>query len=375
MSKFAIVIPAYNRPESLKRLFSYLNSAYYSISVDLIVSIDYSGSEDVLRVAENFEWHYGEKLIINHDKNIGLKANILSCGDMTEKYEAIILLEDDLIVSPAFFKYAIEAYEFYKSDENIAGISLYSYDICEVGLFRFFPYRDEYDTYFIQWPSSWGQLWTQDQWKRFRQWLSLDIDLKRLNIPDFVKTWTKSWKKYFVGYMVATNKFFVYPYVSFTNVIGAGGIHFAKGSSQYSVNLYQGNNCDYQFRPFSKEAKKYDSFFQFENQSIKIADNEYFVTFDLYGTKQSYNIKTDYVLTSTLPADQTTIIQSYGHELIPFEENILTNQTGNFFYLVHSTNKGSKFPIYKRFTLYLPCSTKDRIKNLLYIFTHRDNKH
>ena len=91
-----IVIPCYNRTQPLKRLLCSLYEAYYQKDkVDLIFSIDNSGTDNVQKVAEAFSWPFGEKKLILHHTNIGLKDNILACGDLVEIYDAVIVLEDD----------------------------------------------------------------------------------------------------------------------------------------------------------------------------------------------------------------------------------------------------------------------------------------
>ena len=106
MNNIAIVIPCYNRLDTLKVLLDSLLNARYDRSVELVFSIDYSGNEDIYNLVDEFTWPYGKKNIIRHKENIGLRRNIISCGDLTSEYDAVIVLEDDLIVSPLFFDYA-----------------------------------------------------------------------------------------------------------------------------------------------------------------------------------------------------------------------------------------------------------------------------
>ena len=58
----AIVIIAYNRADSLKRLLSSIARADYSDTSDitLIISIDKGNNEDVIRAAEDFSWLHGQ---------------------------------------------------------------------------------------------------------------------------------------------------------------------------------------------------------------------------------------------------------------------------------------------------------------------------
>ena len=78
--KTAIVVVAFNRPNSLIKLLSSLEKAFYT---------------EVVKIANDFVWSYGDKIIIDHKKNLGLKKHILSCGDLTDKYDSVIILEDD----------------------------------------------------------------------------------------------------------------------------------------------------------------------------------------------------------------------------------------------------------------------------------------
>lgn len=360
----AIVIPCYNRTQSLQRLLYSLQEAYYqNDKVDLIFSIDNSGTNCVQEVAEAFSWNFGKKKLILHQVNIGLKNNILACGDLVEIYDAVIVLEDDLYVAKDFYHFAKQAALYYAENSHIAGISLFSYRYAEIGYFLFYPFRDEKDTFFIQWPSSWGQLWTRGQWKAFRGWLAQNKDITQFNIPVVVKEWKYSWKKYFIAYMVDMKKYFVYPYVSFTNEFGIAGIHYRGQENVNTVDLFMGGNVEYRFRDFKEETLfKYDCFFQLGDRMIQINKVNYNVCFDLYSNKKSQNLTSDYVVTSR---DQSKSIHTFGCTHIPFEYNILQGDAGDFFYLVKQENfVESKLCVDKKITLRMKLSTKDMVKKV-----------
>src|SRR4051812_782733 len=96
----AIVISAYNQPASLSRLLASVESAIYTAAdIPLIISIDKSDEPEVRAIAEAFHWKHGDKRIILHEAPLGLKQHILSCGNLSLVYGAILLLEDDLLVS------------------------------------------------------------------------------------------------------------------------------------------------------------------------------------------------------------------------------------------------------------------------------------
>lgn len=360
----AIVIPCYNRTQSLQRLLCSLQKAYYQHDkVDLIFSIDNSGTDGVQKMAEAFSWDFGEKKLILHPTNIGLKNNILACGDLVEIYDAVIVLEDDLYVAKDFYNYAKQAALYYMEDTDIAGISLFSYGYAEIGYFQFYPFRDEKDTFFIQWPSSWGQLWTRRQWKSFRLWLSGHKDITQINIPAVVKKWTHSWKKYFIAYMVDMNKYFVYPYVSFTNEFGTAGVHYQGQNNVNTVDLFMGNNIEYRFRDFHEGSLfSYDCFFQLGDRKIQIGGLEYDVCFDLYSNKECQNLTSAYVVTSR---EQSNPVHTFGYTHIPFECNVLQDDTGDFFYLVKREEfVENKLDIDKKIALRMKLTTRDMIKKI-----------
>lgn len=126
---FAIVVVCYNRLKSLKRLINSLLLVNYdqNISADLIFSIDNSGNDAIEKYAKEVQWPFGEKIVRTFPTRQGLKAHVLKCGEFTNQYDILAVLEDDLIVSDSFFYYAYNAASFYYYDDNVAGISLYSF--------------------------------------------------------------------------------------------------------------------------------------------------------------------------------------------------------------------------------------------------------
>ena len=111
---YGIIVVAYNRVKSVRRLLDSLKHVeYFGEKVDLIVSIDNSGNTDVEDYVKNFNWTYGEIIIRTFEQRQGLKNHILSCGAYLEKYDAIAVFEDDVIVSPAFYSFMRETVPFY----------------------------------------------------------------------------------------------------------------------------------------------------------------------------------------------------------------------------------------------------------------------
>lgn len=324
----AIVIVAYNRPDALTQLLNSLTKVdYEGYSVPLIISIDYSGKDDAFQVADAFEWNFGEKKIIRHTSNLGLKKHVLSCGDLVKDYDAVIVLEDDLLVSPAMYSYAWRAVEKYKSDDNIAAISLYAKDFSETALQPFVPTVSKYDTYFIQTAESWGQIWMREQWFEFKEWYDKQDGLfgNSEDIPKNVREWDdRSWKKFHIKYCIEKDKYSVYPYMALTTCRGEEGEHVKNSTSAFQVPLMNIKLDEYRFADFNKkDSVKYDAFME-----RVFADNND-ICIDLYGEKTCYDTYR-YVITPRCL--NYKIIETYGLSLRPHEENITEKTAGNYFF-------------------------------------------
>ena len=68
-----IVVAAYNRSDSLKRILSSLEKAHYPEKVKLVISIDNNGAnQHVADAANAFNWKFGEKEVIFYSERQGL---------------------------------------------------------------------------------------------------------------------------------------------------------------------------------------------------------------------------------------------------------------------------------------------------------------
>lgn len=366
MDNIAIVIPCYKRPVALKRLLDSVDCAIIDRNADIVFSIDFSGEEAVYNVAKDYIWKYGKKRIIRHESNLGLRRNLISCGRLTQVYDAVIVLEEDFVVAPDFLNYALQAAEYYADNERIAGISLYKYELCEFGYFRFYPIETDKDTLFIQYPSSRGQLWTRLQWNQFDTWYMAheSCDLSEYNLPVEMLTWTKSWKKYYAAYMVDTQRYFVYPYVSYSNVFGTIGEHYNDAFNWDTVSMYYGHKDRFRFQSWPSE-HTYDVFLQLQGVTVELDGCEQHVDMDLYGTKQPHNLLHEYVVTPCLMKNVRPV-KSWGSDHIPFEMNVLKDYRGDYFHLyrVQDFVRSSLSPeqkLYQRIML----TRRDKIKQIV----------
>lgn len=103
--------------------------------------------------------------IVEREKNWGL-ANSLIAGitDIVNKYGRVIVVEDDLVLSPYFLKFMNDGLDKYKNDDRIGAISAFVY-----------PVEEELpNTFFLKYFNCWG--WAI--WKR--SWDLLEKDAKKL---------------------------------------------------------------------------------------------------------------------------------------------------------------------------------------------------
>lgn len=220
MKKIAVVTIAFDRIESIRRLLqSLLDAEYLGKQVDLIISVDKSDTDVVEQFADNFKWPYGNKTVKKHNKNLGLHKHIMSQGKDFDVYDALVVLEDDIVVSPAFFKYVAATVDKYSDNNDVAGISLYSFPLNNYTCNPFEPYKDSHDVYFMNTAQSWGQVWLKKQWLHFYEWYQRNLDFTpNAEIPLALFRWKKSWLKYHTRYCIENNKYFVYLFSLFLQI-------------------------------------------------------------------------------------------------------------------------------------------------------------
>jgi hypothetical protein len=337
-----IVVVAYNRPKSLARILESLKATEKLKDIKLIISIDNKEPDNlpVKDIADRFEWPFGEKEVIYQEKRLGLRQHILKCGDLSKEYGSVIILEDDLYVSPYFYEYAEQALNFYDNEDQIAGISLYGQPTVDMNEAPFKSIVDESDIFFLQFPSSWGQAWTNNQWIAFRNWLEKTPDISHIPISDvIIYDWPESsWKKLFCAYLSDQNKYFVFPRISLTTNFNDPGTNYLESvnfDGQTPLKIF---DHPFRFKHVSDSLCKYDSYFELTPDSVKKITpslKEYQFEMDLYGLKEPQKIKSEYIITSR-PVRK--FLSGFQRSLKPHEMNIILGLTGNDLFLCKTTD-------------------------------------
>ena len=342
--KIAICCIAYNRIDSLKRLINSLERAEYGADKPtLIISIDKSDTNDVEKYAKDYFWKFGHKIVYTHLVNLGLREHVLECGKRLDDYDAMIVLEDDITVTPFFYQYALQCVEKYSNDNRVAGISLYNFPVSYQTKLPFNPVKSQYDVFMMNCAQSWGQVWMKNQWKQFEKWY--EDNSEEFNIPSLPKainSWPKSsWLKYHTRYCIEQNKFFVYPYESLSTNNNDVGTHVKESD----INIFQSSlqlikKDLYRLPSFDECTIKYDGFFEplFLDKWLQIDKMELCV--DLFGQKDP-SLYRHYLLSKKhLPYK---VVKSFGLILKPIEANIGSAKKGNDLFL-YDISKSSECP-------------------------------
>ena len=166
-----IALFTYNRADKTQRVLESLKQNAESKDSDLYIFSDGPKNEKAAEgVKANREYihtvtGFKSVTIIEREKNWGL-ANSLIAGitEVINKYGRVIVVEDDLILSPYFLQFMNDGLEMYKDDDKVSSITAFVPDVKE----------ELPETYFLSFFHCWG--WAT--WKR--AWDLLETDPRPL---------------------------------------------------------------------------------------------------------------------------------------------------------------------------------------------------
>lgn len=322
----AIVIVAYNRHHALSNLLHSVAALNVGKdrAVDLIISIDNKGTAPVIKISEEFVWDYGSKRVIVHEEKLGLKKHFFWAGDLTQEYDNVLFLEDDLYLSPFALDFVDEYVKTFSQDDRIAGASLYNPILCEFIKCKFYQVQDGYDNFFFQHPY-WGNIWSKRKWMLFKQWFE-EYQYKPEILPYNVRLWgEKSFKKIYIQYLIETKRYIVYPRNSYITNMGVKGTHNDYDAIQFQVVLENGHR-DLKFSTLEQSDAIYDAFYEISADVLKryyptLKDYDFSV--DLLGVKD--RVSEQYILTSR---SVSSAIISFDNAMRPLEQNIILGILG-----------------------------------------------
>ncbi len=164
-----LVLIGYNRPRHIERCIASLRAnsmaretVLYAFLDGPRVREDVSLVEEVRRIVRAAQG-FLEVRIIERQENLGLSRNVIDgVTTVLAEHESVIVVEDDLVVSPSFLPYMSEALLRYRFAAGVFSVSGYNYPrrILRVG--RDYPY----DAFFIMRHMCWGWGTWRDRWRK-----------------------------------------------------------------------------------------------------------------------------------------------------------------------------------------------------------------
>ena len=159
-----IVLFVYSRPELTRFTVEALQRNHLAQESDLYIYSDAAKHSSIeTQVAEVRKYiksisGFHSITIIERKNNFGLSNSIISgVTEIIEKFERIIVLEDDLITSPFFLQYMNDALIYYTYDERVISIHGYVY-----------PVKQQLQsTFFLTGTDCWGWGTWNRGWKLF----------------------------------------------------------------------------------------------------------------------------------------------------------------------------------------------------------------
>ncbi len=244
-----IALFVYKRPEHLRKVLDGLLRCNESIHSDLYIFSDgpneYASSitlENIQEVRKLVKSLKGFKSInyFIYETNLGLATSVIrGINQVFEKYESVIVLEDDVVPGKYFLKYMNDSLSFYEKDDNVGCIHGFNYPLLDFGF--------ETDTFLLRGADCWG--WAT--WKRY--WELFENDSKLLlekilknkqncefdlfgthkylqmlkdNIDGKINSWAINWH----ASLFLKNKYCLYPKKSLVINIGLDGSGTHTGS-------------------------------------------------------------------------------------------------------------------------------------------------
>lgn len=234
-----VLVMTMNRPASLARLLSSLQSARYppGAKIDLRVTVDRQAGQlpeaETMKVLQAFQWSHG--LFETHawPDSVGIFGQWVDawqCELFPEYlYGAVVLLEDDLEVSPAYFEWFTNAHRVYASTQlgAVTGmrVQLVAQSGTQIGVSELIPPETNVFAYSLI--ATWSMSPTYSAWKGFRSWVK-DIRTKQEFDPAIEGTvpgeWYKQfkaagaeafmWEIWFMRFMHDHNLYTLYPWIN-----------------------------------------------------------------------------------------------------------------------------------------------------------------
>lgn len=283
MNLSPVVIFAFNRCNSLKNTINSLLQNQEAHLTELFIFVDGArptkeGEEQKVKEVQNYVKSIVGFLKVHYffsSENKGLGASIINgVTKIINQYGKIIVLEDDLKLSPNFLSFMNQGLDLYKKETEVFSICGYSNKIKT-------PQDYEYDAYFCTRSSSWGWGTWVDRWNsvdwELKDWEKLTKRGKAFNkwggsdcfkmLKDWKNGKNQSWAIRFCFNQFLQNKVSLFPILSKVQNDGFDGMGTnCKKWSRFKCDFDNKEKTDFKFPPkiflnksLYRSAMKYNS--------------------------------------------------------------------------------------------------------------------
>lgn len=175
-----ILLFVYNRPAHTRRLVESLLRNAEAAGSSLFIYSDAPRDESVRPAVDKVRRYvrsirgFDRVEVVERTENWGLARSIIDgVSTALQRFDRVIVLEDDLVLSPYFLRFMNEALETYKDEPRVGHIQA-----CDFTQDPSLP-----DTFLIKWTGSWGWATWRRAWKHFNpdgQALLDELERRRL---------------------------------------------------------------------------------------------------------------------------------------------------------------------------------------------------
>jgi len=181
MNKVPIAIFAYNRPWHLNKTLGALKDCIRLDECKVFLYCDgpinsllNKNVNETRSIAKSWAKLHDAEIVVS-EKNLGLSASITTrVSELCAHFGQVIVLEDDLIVSPVFIDFMLQALDWYKDDESVYQVAGF--------VFGKKPLSSR-ETCLLPITSTWGWATWERAWKNYKK--DPQTALSELKSPKF----------------------------------------------------------------------------------------------------------------------------------------------------------------------------------------------
>jgi len=203
-----IIVLTYDRKDSLLILLNSLNDLYLDGDVgQLEIWIDRNksniASEEIVKFARSFHWKQGRVRVNVQKRHVGIIGQWIDTWrpKLSRPEELVLILEDDMTLSPHAYRWLKAAHRFYVNRTDVAGLTLQSESIIEA---KTESKQKELQTpantsvFLYKYVSSWGLAPYAKVWHEFQDWyysMKNDTKFRPYVLNNISTRWYKIFEK------------------------------------------------------------------------------------------------------------------------------------------------------------------------------------